>query len=434
VQLSRLASALAFGAALLFCGQAAAQVARFDTTHTVYYEAPKGTNMFVYTPAVDGAVSPWEWLTVRAGWEADVLTGASASVKAGPAYGAIQNTDANGDGIPDVITTASVKDVRNVANGGFSIKKDTVTFDGGYSYGTENDYKSHSMNISARTELFEHNTQLQLDYARNFDRVCDRVQGVNDGFGRYRALEDSKGCWTGGVAVANPQGGFYPVRTSRGIDIDNLQGTWSQAWAPTFQTQLVYTLQVVNGFQSNPYRSVILGQGIKAQEHHPDNRTRHAVAARGNIYLKPLRAALRLGVRAYWDTWDVLSGSADIDFEKYLGERLRFTLRGRFYRQGGALFWSDDYTGGNPPLGPKGQYWTGDRELSPNDSVLVGTRLDYVLTPAAGTRKLLGFLEELKLGASFDLLNFIYEDYTLAGRKIDDARAFIVGANLGVAF
>lgn len=419
MQLSRLASLATFALVALLSGTAAAQVARFDTTHTVYYEAPSRTNMFVYTPAVDGRVSPWEWLTVRAGWEADVLTGASVSVKAGPAYQATQ-------GAADVITTASVKDVRNVASGGFSIKKDNVTVDGGYSYGTENDYKSHAMNLSARTELFEHNTQLQLDYARNFDRVCDRVQGANDGFGRYRALESSKGCWLGGGD---------PLRTSRGVDIDNLQGSWSQAWAPTFQTQLVYTLQVVSGFQSNPYRSVMLGAGIKAQEHHPDNRTRHALAARANFWLRPFRAALRFGVRGYWDTWDVLSGSVEVDFEKYLGERFRFTIRGRFYNQGGALFWSDDYTGGNPPLGPKGQYWTGDRELSPFFSILFpSVRLDYVLTPSAGQRKVLGFMEELKLGASFNMLHFAYQDYTLGGRRIDDARAYVVGANLGAAF
>ena len=43
-------------------------------------------------------------------------------------------------------------------------------------------------------------------------------------------------------------------------------------------------------------------------------------------------------------------------------------LRARVYHQTGAVFWSDDYTGGDPPLGPKGQYWTGDRELSPFNS------------------------------------------------------------------
>jgi hypothetical protein len=119
-------------------------------------------------------------------------------------------------------------------------------------------------------------------------------------------------------------------------------------------------------------------------------------------------------------------------------------VRGRLYKQTGALLWSDVYTGGNPPLGPKGTYWTGDRELSPFYSALVGLRVSYVMTPQQD-RKILGFLQEVKLGFSLDLLQFFYEEYTLpappprpgqtAGNGgIDNARAFIGGGNVGAAF
>jgi hypothetical protein len=428
LQLIRFLSVLAL---LLLAWPAEAQVVHIDTTHTFFYEAPTRTNMFVYTPAVDGRASPWEWLDVRAGWEADLVSGASVSVKAGPAYKSTQPA-------ADVISTASVTDFRNVANGGFSIKKDNVTVDAGYLYSTENDYKSHTMNISARTELFEHNTIFQLDYARNFDLVCDRIQGANDTFSRFVAMESSKGCFSGANDPARP------TRVTHDLGLDSMQGSWSQAWTPIFQTQVVYTLQVANGFQSNPYRSIILGQGIKGQEHHPENRARHAVALRGALYLKPIKAAARLGIRGYWDSWNVASGAVEAEFEKYIGERLRVNVRGRFYKQTGALFWSDDYTGGDKPLGPKGQYWTGDRELSPFVSALVGLRVSYVMTPQQD-KKILGFLQEVKIGASFDLLQFFYEEYSLpspppkagemAGKgDISNARAFIAGGNLGAAF
>ncbi len=117
-------------------------------------------------------------------------------------------------------------------------------------------------------------------------------------------------------------------------------------------------------------------------------------------------------------------------------------------REIGALFWSDDYTGGDRPLGPKGTYWTGDRELSPFFSALVGLRVSYVMTPQQD-RKILGFLQEVKLGASLDVLQFFYEEYTLPcggiegfmcpprepGKgDISNARAFIGGGNVGAAF
>lgn len=429
----QLRAALSTAFAISFaCISARAQVVHVDTVHTVFFEAPARTNMLVYTPAVTASATPWDFLTVRGGWEADVVSGASVKVKAGPAYKATQPA-------ADVISTASVSDFRNVAIGGFSIKKDTVTVDGGYSYSTENDYKSHTMNLSARTELFEHNTQLQMDYARNFDLVCDRVQGSSSQPVRYVAMEDSKGCFSG------PRDPQRDIRVTHDLAIDSLQGSWTQAWSPVFQTQAAYTLQVLNGFQSNPYRSVVLGAGAQAQEHHPENRARHSWTLRGALFLKPIKAALRVSLRAYWDTWNIGSGTGEIEFEKYFGDRLRVTLRGRGYHQTGALFWSDDYTGGEKPLGPKGNYWTGDRELSPFTSILGGIRISWRLTPENG--KLFGFLQEAKLGASFDTIGFFYDEYTLPPKPVTgmmtvgpsdgtvgNARSYIWSANAGAAF
>ncbi|CAN5221360.1 hypothetical protein BH09MYX1_BH09MYX1_52040 [soil metagenome] len=412
--IAALGIASAFGSAFASERTAAAQVVTVNTTHGIYYEKPFRTEMFVYTPSVTLTATPWSWLSVSGGWEADVVSGASVKTKAGPAYKATQPA-------ADVITTASVKDLRNLGTGNVAFKKDNTSFGGGYTYSTENDYKSQSFNVFARTELFEHNTQLQIDYAHNFDRVCDTLQSPNVADALRATLASSKGCFTDDV-----------TRPSRGLAIDNLQGSWSQAWTPTFQTQLIYTLQIVNGFQSNPYRAVILGQGIQAQENHPENRARHALQTRGNIYIKPLKAALRLGLRGYWDTWDVLSGTAEIDFEKYFGEHFRVGLRGRFYMQRGALFWSDDYSGGDPPLGPKGRYFTGDRELSPFYSVLGG--LSFTYGAVATGHRLLGFMNDFKLVGSVNMMQFEYQDYTLAGNSISNARAWLVNLGLNVGF
>jgi hypothetical protein len=393
---------------------AAAQVAQFDTTHSLFHEAPTKSNMTVYTPSTDLEVTPTDALTVRAGWEADVVSGASVAVKAGPTY---QNAHPGAD----IVTSASVHDLRNSARGGFTLRKDIVTFTGGYNYSIEHDYQSNSFNVSARTEPLQHDTQLEIAYAHNFDEVCNRVQTPGTPATLARALEDSTGCFTSN-----------PLRTTDAISVDSMQGTWSQAWTPAFMTQLVYSASVTDGFQSDPYRSVVIAEGVKAQEHAPNDRTRQSVTLRANFYLRPLRAALRLSARAYDDTWGIMSGTAEIEFEKYIGEAFRLELRGRAYDQTGAIFWSDDYTGGNAPLGPKGQYWSGDRELSPFWSLLGGVRGIYTITPAHG--RLLGIMSRLKLGLSFDFQGFDYSQFTLGGTPVGNPYAYFGGLSVTAIF
>ena len=412
----KLAALSAFSVAtLLTAASARAQVAQVDTSHTLYLESPTRTNMTVYTPGVDISATPADWITIKGGYEADIVSGASVKRKAGPAYAAV-NPGA------DVITTASVYDLRHSPRGGVTLRKGDVSYSAQYNYGTENDYKSHSIFVAARTEAYEHDTQLELSYARNFDLVCDRVQAVNAQAPRFRSLEDSTGCF----------GGSDPLRTRHRLSIDGLQASWTQAWTPTFATQLAYTVQLLEGFQSNPYRSVILGQGLEAQEHHPENRARQSLAARANLYVRPIKIAIRIGARLYRDTWDITSGTGEVEVERYLLEGFRLAGRARYYRQTGASFWSDDYTGGDPPLGPKGQYWTGDRELSPFSSIAFGGRLTYGIAPTKG--RIIGLMTGLKVGAALDVVQFDYSEYTLGGTPISGARAYILGANLSATF
>jgi hypothetical protein len=394
---------------------ARAQVAEFDTTHSVFYEAPTRTHMFVYSPSVDVQASPWSWLDVRAGWEADVVSGASVATKAGPSYQSAHPS-------ADVVSTASVHDFRNLGRGEVAIKGEQTSITAGYAYSTEHDYRSNSLHANARTDIFQHNTQLALSYARNFDSICDTVQPASEPSPtRWSALETSTGCFSDD-----------PSRTTHPIGIDTYEASWGQSWTPVFESQLTYTAQLVDGFQSDPYRSVVLGEGIKAQEHEPSERAREAVTARVAWYLRSLKAALRFSLRGYYDTWAIQSGTGEAEFEKWLGESLRVMARGRIYSQTGAIFWSDDYTGGAPPLGPKGEFWSGDRELSPFWSWLVGARIVWTIAPTSG--RILGIMENLELGGSGNLSNFSYSQYTLGGTPISNARAYVATVSLSAVF
>jgi hypothetical protein len=403
----RLSVAAALGTACFaVAAPVRAQVVDLDTTHSVFYEAPTNTHMLVYSPGATITARPWTWLEVAGGWQADVVSGASVATKAGAAYGATHNAD--------VVTTASVHDFRNVGLGSLTFKGENTSLTAGYSYGIEHDYESNSVNVSARTDAFQHNTQFELAYAHNFDVVCDRVQDT--------ALQNQPTLWT---ALENSNGCFSsdPTRTTHDIAVDTYEASWAQSWTPVLETQLTYSAQLVDGFQSDPYRAVIIGEGVKAQEHVPNDRAREAVTARAAYYLRSIRSALRLSLRAYHDTWAIDSGTAELEFEKSLGESVRIMLRGRGYRQGGAVFWSDDYAAGAPPLGAKGQYWTGDRELSPFWSWLGGLRAVWTVAPT--DHRIFGFIQTFKLAGSGSLEWFSYDQYTLAGIPISNAFAYV---------
>ena len=144
------------------------------------------------------------------------------------------------------------------------------------------------------------------------------------------------------------------------------------------------------------------------------------------------KAALRFSLRGYSDTWALQSGTLEAELERSLGDSLRVMLRGRVYKQSGAVFWSDDYTGGDPPLGPRGQYWTADRELSPFWSWLVGARLVWTDEPERG--RVLGLFESLKLVGSASMTSFSYDEYTLGGTPVSDARAYVATISLVAGF
>jgi hypothetical protein len=390
---------------------ALAQVAELELSSSVFHEPSGSSAMTVIAPRASLAVTPWEFLIVRAGYEADVVSGASEPVKAGPLSS------------PDIISQASVEDVRHVVSGGFSVLKDNTTLSANYAFGTEKDYRSQSVTLSASTDFLQRNTQIAIAYARGFDEVCNLAYAPSlDPTIRAR-LDSSIGCFTD---AAN--------RQAQAIDLDTFQVAWTQSWTPVFATQLVLTGALQHGFLANPYRGVVIGFGGQvAQEHHPENRARNAAALRARYYLRPIQTAFGAGTRLYRDTWDVTSQSYELDAERSMLPWLRAQVRGRFYTQTGALFWSDDYTGGEPELGPRGQYWTGDRELSPLHNFSAGGRVLAAWKGRPGERVAGAFLDFHAL-ASFDFIKTVLEEFTLAGEQPDDTLALVMTLGLGAAF
>jgi hypothetical protein len=388
-------------------------VAEVDARTGVFLEPSKTSHMRVITPQLSVNATPVDFLTVNAAYAADIVSGASESVKAGSSF---KDT-------PDIVSAASVRDLRQVGTGGLVFHRGHTDLGASYSYGTENDYRSNTITANAATDFLQRNTKLELAYGHGFDDVCDVADNRVQAPTARQALDESKGCFTSD-----------PTRRKLAVSTDNFQGAWTQSFTPVLATQLVLTGAVQQGFLSNPYRSVVIGPaGEVAQEHHPDNRSRGAVAVRVKYFIRPLDASLGFGVRAYRDTWDILSQTYELEFEKSMTSFLRLELRGRYYRQTGAVFWSDDYTGGEPLHGPRGQYFSGDREVSPLKSFLVGLRATASFHGRPGARVGHLFMDfESSLSAS--MLKTHLDDFTWAGSVPDDTLAWIFGGSVTAGF
>ncbi len=410
MQLRRSVAALV-GAGAAWLGvalPARAQLLEVAPRATVFVEPSKTSKLTVINPTAELQVNPADWISANIVGEADIVSGATESLKGGRLSPV------------DIVSSATkFKDTRYQVSGAATVNRDNTKLSVGGSYGTESDYRSMAISVQAGTTFLQKNTELTLAYARGFDKVCTMAFAASDSPSVMLPLDSSKGCFT---SAEN--------RATRKVDLDNFQTGWTQTWTPVFATQLVLYGALQHGFLENPYRSVVIAPaGDEALENHPDNRLRMAAAVRAKYYLKPLRMALTAGGRLYRDTWDILGQTYELEAERYVWSDLRVMVHGRYYTQTEALFWSDDYTGGEPADGPRGQYWTGDRELSPLSSYLVGGR--FIFKKTADQQKKFGnVLHSFETSFSFDLMKTTLDEFTWGGSKPDDTLALI--GSLGV--
>jgi hypothetical protein len=390
-------------AALGSSAPARAQVAEFAPRATVFLEPSSSSKLIVINPSAELAVTPTGWLELHAGYEADIVSGATESLKGGRLSPV------------DIVSSATdFKDTRHQISGGFGLTRDETKLSATYSRGMESDYRSHAFSITAGTSFLQKNTELTLAYGRGFDQVCTTAYDTSDSPSVRAALDSSDGCFKSGED-----------RATRKVDLDNFQSAWTQTWSPVFATQVVAYAALQHGFLENPYRAVVIAPaGDDALENHPDNRLRLAAAIRGKYYLKPLQTALTLGARIYRDTWDILAQTYELEAERYVLANMRLLVHGRYYRQTEALFWSDDYTGGEPKDGPRGQYWTGDRELSPLQSYLLGGRIVFK-KEGSPEQRIAKIMLSFETSIAFDIFKTHLDEFTWGGQTPDDTLGMI---------
>ena len=395
--------------AVLACGLSVAVVATPARAATAegavrvtLFDEPSKTNdgIRVYHPQADVNASVANTVNFAAGYSADVVTGATPATF-------------------DTVSTATrFSDTRHQGRLGFGFERPDggISFSGGY--GSESDYKSFVLSGTTYHDLYAHNFRLALAYSHNWDSVCDVNNAAAAGQPLMRAaLGSSQGCFTNTTGLV-----------TRPLNIDTFEPSLSWTMTRRLVVQLGATIQILDGFQANPYRKVLVGsQSRTPQESLPEFRQRYAVFARLAYAFPELRGSMLAMVRGYNDSWAVKAFTADLVGTKYIGQSMLFSARAHYHTQTGASFYRDAL--GYQIEGPAGQYWTGDRELSPMGNYLFGGKLAIFRRPS---QERASWFVEMELGVKYEIL--LYQLTSIYAPNADRTFAHILQTALAMRF
>lgn len=401
--LIRVAAAVLLVAA---AGGGAAAVDVEAASRLTLFREPSRTNggIRVYHPQTEVSATG-DVYAISAGYELDMVSGATPAI-----FGADDRLDA-------ISAPTSFSDLRQEVRGGLGVETPLIGLEAGYSYGWESDYRSHTVSAGARGDFLERNFTLGLAYTRNFDSICDRDNRLAQAPIERQPLTSSDRCFRKN----------QDETITRGLATHTFEPTLVWTATPLLLLQAGATLQVGDGFQSNPYRRVALGtEGRTPQEHLPTLRQRYALFALARHALPAVRGALSLQGRAYRDTWDVRAATVEAGHSSYLGPSILVSLVGRYHLQTGARF---SRTAPQYRLeGPNGRYWTGDRELSPLSAVTGGAKLAYLRRWEGDSGR---WIDALEIDVRFDMS---FYDLEAGAPNSGRRQATIAQAGLSVTF
>jgi hypothetical protein len=119
-----------------------------------------------------------------------------------------------------------------------------------------------------------------------------------------------------------------------------------------------------------------------------------------NRFLPKLHAAAHFSARFYDDTWRVVGGDVELAYSQYVGNSLLLRFHARVYQQSAAKFFKDAFF--YETESTAGEYYTGDRELSPVRSATFGAKL--TLITVAGDKPVWGLFDKIQLNVRGDVL------------------------------
>ncbi len=333
----------------------------------------------VIHPQADFGIDLGKYVTLDAGYSADAVSGATSVV---------YQVDA-------VSSATKFSDVRHegTIGLGFQGKRSKLSFSA--TLGTERDYLSRAFGGGASIDLPGRNTTIGLSYSHSYDLVCDKDNGSATPLESH-ALTGSDPCAKSGVVFGKDTPG---MTIWKDLSIDTAQATLTQNLTPVMNMQVAAYGQILQGFQSNPYRRVRIGPN-SPQEHIPGTRDRWSVSVRLNRYIPKLKGAAHLDARFYDDTWGVIGGDVELAWSQYIGKSLLLRVHARAYQQSAARFFKDAFF--YQTESTAGEYFSGDRELSPVRNATFGGKL--TLITIGGEKPVWGLFDKLQLNVKADVL------------------------------
>jgi hypothetical protein len=263
----------------------------------------------------------------------------------------------------DVVTTASPYREQRVETG---VGMDYVYRDALISlaatHSNEPDYIADSVGIDAAQDFFGGMTTVNVGYTHGWDTV------MKHGDPSFSQPADH---WQYRL-------GATQVLTAR--------------WLMTLNLEAIAD----DGYLASPYR-VARVFGAAVPEVDPSTRSSRAAQLRvvGSV---GANGAVRAEYRYFWDTWDIHANTTELGYSQYAGSRWLLDAYARYYSQGHALFYSNDFTS-------EMQYMSRNRQLSTFNDVGLGAKASYTALREAGRY-------EVKVGAEFERLSFHYNDFT----------------------
>jgi len=263
----------------------------------------------------------------------------------------------------DVVTTASPYKERRNDYGlalDYAVRDSLITLAVGAS--SEPDYKTHSLSLDIAQETFAGMTTVNV----GFTRAADDVGKTGD-----PNFDDRATHWQYRVGVTQ-------IVTPKWLASVNLEAISD------------------DGYLGNPYR-VARVFGAAVPERAPTTRSSRAVKLRAIGDLGS-RDAVRAEYRYFWDNWDIKAQTVEAGYSRYLGESFLADAFVRYYKQGAALFYSDNATA-------ETTYISRNRQLSDFTNLVVGGKLSFDWKKQPG-------LYDLKANAGLELYNLNYNNFT----------------------
>jgi len=233
----------------------------------------------------------------------------------------------------DAITSASASSGAANANpfterryeggAGYTHELGVLSLGGEAKLSTESDYRSIYLGVRGQLELNQKNT----------------VLGIGAGLSRDT------------ISAAAAQGPFMPSlrcdaanpsAAECSLDVYSVYGSASQIVGRDAVAGISVDVSQLSGYQSNPYRSAIVGEAL-VPERHPTERTREAFAAWLRYYIARSATTLIGSYRYYRDSWDVHAHTPELRLVQELNRNVDAALAFRYYSQDGAYFFRDRY-------------------------------------------------------------------------------------------